>query len=119
VRPLDLTTKLLDRVWFLGEGEEELTVMRVEVIGRKQGKRVRHVFDLLDRYDVATHTSSMARTTGYTCTALVRWLAQGSWTRPGIAPPEVVGADNGCFEFVRAHLEARGVKLTHTVAMLA
>jgi saccharopine dehydrogenase-like NADP-dependent oxidoreductase len=119
VRPLDLTTKLLDRVWFLGEGEEELTVMRVEVIGHKQGKRVRHVFDLLDRYDVATRTSSMARTTGYTCTALVRWLAQGSWTRPGIAPPEVVGADNGCFEFVRAHLEARGVKLTHTVAMLA
>jgi saccharopine dehydrogenase-like NADP-dependent oxidoreductase len=119
VRPLDLTTKLLDRVWFLGEGEEELTVMRVEIVGRAQGRRVRHVFDLLDRYDVATRTSSMARTTGYTCTAMVRWLAGGSWTRPGIAPPEVVGADKGCFEFVRAHLEERGVQLTHAVEVLA
>ena len=119
VRPLDLTTRLLDRVWFLGEGEEELTVMRVEVVGRAQGTRVRHVFDLLDRYDVATRTSSMARTTGYTCTAMVRWLAQGSWTRPGIAPPEVVGAEKGCFEFVRAHLEERGVKLIHAVEVLA
>lgn len=118
VRPLDLTTKLLDRVWFLGEGEEELTVMRVEVVGRTQGKRVRHVFDLLDRYDVATRTSSMARTTGYTCTALVRWLAQGSWTRPGIAPPEIVAAERSCFEFVRSHLEERGVRLTHAVEVL-
>ncbi len=119
IRPLDVTTRLLDRAWFAGPDEEELTVMRVEVVGRVQGARVRHVYDLFDRYDVATRTSSMARTTGYTCTGLVRWLARGGWTRPGIAPPELPGAEPACFDFVLKHLAERGIRLTHTREVLS
>ena len=36
-----------------------------------------------------TETSSMARTTGYTCTAMVNLVAEGLWDEPGLAPPEV------------------------------
>ena len=86
--------------------------MRVEVAGRKDGKRVRQVFDLLDHYDAATHTSSMARTTGYTCTALVRWVAMHGAPMTGIVAPEIMGALPGCFDFVRAHHAERGVHVT-------
>ena len=119
IRPLDVTTRLLDRTWFAGPDEEELTVMRVEVVGRVQGARLRHVYDLFDRYDVATRTSSMARTTGYTCTGLVRWLARGGWTRPGIAPPELPGAEPACFDFVLKHLAERGIRLAHAQEVLS
>jgi lysine 6-dehydrogenase len=109
ISPMDVTARLLDRVWAFDEGEEDLTVMRVRVEGVREGRRERHTYHLLDRYDTETHTSSMARTTGYTCTALVRLVARNLYTKPGISPPELIGQDQGCFDFVMADLKARGI----------
>ncbi|HUK12990.1 MAG TPA: saccharopine dehydrogenase C-terminal domain-containing protein [Thermoanaerobaculaceae bacterium] len=109
VRPIDLTSRLLFASWKLGEGEEDLTVMRVVVEGRRGGTRRRLSFDLFDRYDRATRTSSMARTTGYTCTAGVRLLARGLYTRKGISPPEFIGREPACYDFMFAELARRGV----------
>ena len=109
VRPIDLTSRLLFASWKLGEGEEDLTVMRVVVEGRREGRRRRLSFDLFDRYDRATRTTSMARTTGYTCTAGVRLLARGLYTRKGISPPEFIGREPACYEFMFAELARRGV----------
>ncbi|HYJ78951.1 MAG TPA: saccharopine dehydrogenase C-terminal domain-containing protein [Longimicrobiaceae bacterium] len=115
VRPLDLAARLLFRMWQLGEGEEDLTAMRVEVEGRRGGRRVRYSYELLDRYDRASGTSSMARTTGYTCTAAVRLLARGLYARPGISPPEYLGREPGCYDFMMGELAARGVVFRETV----
>jgi lysine 6-dehydrogenase len=115
VRPLDLTSKLLFPLWQLHEGEADFTVMRVEVGGVKNGHKVRYTYDLLDHYDAATGTSSMARTTGYTCTAGVRLVASGAFKRPGISPPEFLGREEGCYLFVMKELAARGVVFRETV----
>lgn len=110
VSPRDVTTRLLDRVWSFDEGEEDLTIMRVQVDGIRDGQKERHTFHLLDRFDTETGTSSMARTTGYTCTAMVRMVAKNLYTEPGISPPELVGQDANCYEFVMAELAARGIR---------
>jgi len=115
VVPLELTSRLLFPLWQLVEGEEDLTVMRVVVEGTRSGARVRHDFELLDRYDAETGTLSMARTTGYTCTAGVRLLARGMYREPGIAPPEFVGRAPGCYLFVMQELAARGVVFRESV----
>ncbi|HSN87092.1 MAG TPA: saccharopine dehydrogenase C-terminal domain-containing protein [Thermoanaerobaculia bacterium] len=115
VRPLDVTAKLLFSAWQLAEGEEDLTVMRVAVEGEKDGRKVRFTWDLLDRYDRATRTTSMARTTGYTCTAMVRLVAAGLWTRPGVTPPELVGREPAAVDFILKHLAARGIVFRETV----
>ncbi|MFS8637607.1 MAG: saccharopine dehydrogenase C-terminal domain-containing protein, partial [Gemmatimonadota bacterium] len=109
VRPIDVTARLLFDAWMLRPGEQDLTVMRVEVEGTKDGKRVRHVYTLLDRYDERTGIHSMARTTGYTCTAMVRLVARGMFREPGVLPPEIVGRDEACFDFIMSELAARGV----------
>jgi saccharopine dehydrogenase-like NADP-dependent oxidoreductase len=119
VRPLDFTSKLLFPVWHLGEGEEDLTVMQVVIEGVRQGKRVRHTYDMLDRYDRATGTTSMARTTGYTCTAAVRAFAKGLYRRKGLSPPEYMGREKGVYEFMRDDLAKRGVVLTERVEELS
>ncbi|MEZ4559653.1 MAG: saccharopine dehydrogenase C-terminal domain-containing protein [Caldilineaceae bacterium] len=62
----------------------------MQVEGTKDGQRVRHTFDLLDRFDATTGTTSMARTTGYTCAIVARLVADGRFARPGICPPELV-----------------------------
>ena len=103
--PLQLTSKILLREWKLGPEEEELTVMKVIV----EGERERVEYDLLDRYDPKTKTSSMSRTTGYTCTAAVNLIAKGLFKEKGVFPPELVGKNKECFDFVLSYLKERGV----------
>ena len=79
----------------------------------KNGHRVVHVYNLLDHYHPETETSSMARTTGYMCTAMVRIVAEGLWTEPGVAAPETVGAREDCFQAIMKHLEEREVHIFH------
>jgi saccharopine dehydrogenase-like NADP-dependent oxidoreductase len=115
VRPIDVTARLLQDSWRFEEGEEDLTAMRVVVEGNRGGKAVRHTFELLDRYDPETRTQSMARTTGYTCTAAVRLLAQGLYGHTGVSPLELVGREKVCFEFILSELGLRGVRFDRRV----
>ena len=108
ISPLEFTSKLLVDEWKLEEGEEEFTVMKVIVKGENRTVE----YNLLDRYDVATKTSSMARTTGYTCTAAVNLLTKGLFNDKGVFPPELVGKDKNCFEFVMQYLKERKVNWT-------
>lgn len=118
VRPSDVTETLLFDAWQFEEGEPDLTVGRISVEGTLNGDRVRHSWDLLDYYNPDTETSSMARTTGYTCAAMVLLVTEGLWKEPGVTPPEVVGRNAECFEFVLKHLDERGVNLFHRVETL-
>ncbi|MEM7417192.1 MAG: saccharopine dehydrogenase C-terminal domain-containing protein [Gemmatimonadota bacterium] len=118
VRPRDVTEALLFDEWSYNEGEEDLTVMRIIIEGVTNGKRVRHVWDLVDTYNVKTDTMSMARTTGYTCTGMVRLLARGAWNEPGLTPPEIVGKNPECFHAVRSHLKQRGVLIDRHIEEL-
>ncbi len=103
--PLQFTSKLLINEWKLGETEEELTVMKVMLHG--DGKTIE--YNLLDKFDASTQTSSMARTTGYTCTAAVHLLANNMVAKKGVFPPELLGDDKTCFDFVLNYLQERGV----------
>lgn len=118
VRPIDVTARLLFPQWKLEPGEVDLTVMRVLVEGTRDGKRVRHVYDLLDRYDEATEVHSMARTTGYTATVVARLLAAGLYREKGISPPEFLGRRLECVDFVLEGLAERGVHYTEHLEYL-
>jgi len=112
--PRALTEALLFRAWELGPGEPELTVLRVEVRGRRAGRDVAIVWELVDRTDPGTGATSMARTTGFPCAIAVRLLLDGTWTRPGVHPPEVLGGDAVLVARFRDELAARGVHLTRS-----
>jgi len=109
IRPIDLTTRLLFPLWQLEPKEPEFTLMRIKLDGQENGKKVSYQYDLLDRYDPVTETSSMARTTGYTCTGIARLVLSGHYTKAGISPPEFIGASDPCFEFLQQHLEQRQI----------
>jgi saccharopine dehydrogenase-like NADP-dependent oxidoreductase len=110
ISPLEFSSKILINEWRLGEEEEELTVMRVIVNGETNGKSKTIEYNLLDRYDAVLKTSSMARTTGYTCTAAVHLIEKGLFNEKGVFPPELVGKHRDCFEFVIGYLAERKVR---------
>jgi saccharopine dehydrogenase-like NADP-dependent oxidoreductase len=109
VSPLDVTAKLLFPKWKLGDEEPEFTIMRVIVKGNEEGKLVTYIYSLLDKYNVDTKTSSMARTTGYTCTAAAELILQRKFTRKGINPPEFLGEDENNFRLIFKYLEQRDI----------
>jgi saccharopine dehydrogenase-like NADP-dependent oxidoreductase len=109
VRPIAVTTSLLSPLWKYEKGEADLTVMRLVISGVEDGKPATYTYDMYDEYDPATGTPSMARTTGYTCTAVTRMVLDGGYSQKGISPPEFVGRVDGCWESVEQYLEDRGV----------
>jgi saccharopine dehydrogenase-like NADP-dependent oxidoreductase len=109
MRPLDLTAALLFPKWKMGEHEGDITIMRVTVKGKKDGRHSGFQYDLIDRYNPATQTLSMARTTGYTATSVVRMINAGLYSRRGIIAPEMVSEQPECVRFLLDELAARDV----------
>ena len=109
ISPLEFTSHLLIKEWKLGPEEEEFTIMKVELKGKQNGKEKTIEYTLYDEYDPATKTSSMARTTGYTCTAAVNLITKNLFTEKGVFPPELVGKHKKCFDFVISYLKERNV----------
>ncbi len=109
IRPLDFTAKLLFPIWKLQPGETDITVMQVVVEGEKGGEKVRHTYDLFDRFDSASNVHSMARTTGYTATAAVRMLAAASTSARGSSPRSSSASSPSASSSCSKELAERGV----------
>ncbi len=109
IRPIDFTSKILFPKWKLKKGEADFTLLRVIIEGKKEKKRFRYIYELFDRYDEVTHTHSMARTTGYTATIVLRMIIKGLYNRIGISPPEFIGKQPECIKFMTDELKKRGI----------
>ncbi len=107
--PLAMTAKVLFPKWKLGEGEADITIMRVIVRGKKGGQEKRYQWDLIDHYDAKNGILSMARTTGYTATAAVRMLEAGLYQHKGVSAPEFLGKHPECVSYLLEQLAQRGV----------
>ena len=109
IKPLDVTAKLLFPLWKLKEGEGEFTIMRVTISGIENGSDVTYQYDLYDRYDQATDTLSMSRTTGYTCAGVADMLMKGMISQTGVMAPEMVGREEKNFRYLLHYLAERDV----------
>ncbi len=115
ISPLEFTSKMLFPKWKLERGEADITVMQVTVQGMKNGKKILFTYDLLDRYNEKTGVHSMARTTGYTATTVLRMLAKGMYKQKGISPPEYIGKHPECVKYIIKGLKKRGVEYIETI----
>ncbi|MEO8349483.1 MAG: saccharopine dehydrogenase C-terminal domain-containing protein [Acidobacteriota bacterium] len=109
VSPRQVTERLLARAWRREEGAEEFTYLKVVVTGRRSGASVRTTFELLDRTDASTGTTSMARTTAFPCAAAARMLARGEYRDPGVRPLELLAADREAARRFAAYLSPKGI----------
>lgn len=72
-----------------GDGSGDMVVVRVEVAGRRAGKRTRMRYEVLDLQDVATGLTAMARTTGFSLSLTALLQARGE-VRLGVGTPDEV-----------------------------
>ena len=86
----------------------DLVALRVQVTGRSGGRRIRHLWECVDRYDEAAGISAMERTTGFTL-SIVGLLLAGGAIEPGVRTPDgALPADR----FV-SELAKRGIRIEH------
>jgi lysine 6-dehydrogenase len=69
-------------------GSKDLVALRVEAEGKKDGKRHRIVFDLIDYHDDRTGITAMERTTGFSLSIIGQLQATGL-VKPGVMTPDL------------------------------
>ena len=92
-----------------GERDEDLAWIRVDVRGARGGKRVRVVYDLVDRRDFATGFTAMQRTVEFTLACGARLIHDGALKRTGLLSPIDVP-----WELVFPALERHGIRVART-----
>lgn len=115
LKPIDFTSRILFKQWKLQPGDEEFTVMKIVIKGTTSHGPETVEYLLYDEYSKETQTSSMSRTTAYTCTAAVNLLTDGLFAEKGVFPPELIGKHERCFEYMLQYLAERNVVYKKTV----
>ena len=116
ISPLTLTAKMFFPQWQYQPGEEDLTVMRIVISGTENDLPKTYTYNLFDAYDRQTHTRSMSRTTGYTCTAVATMILEDTYAQKGIIVPEYLGRDETHVQRILSYLKQRGVEYKLTVS---
>ncbi len=111
IRPIDLTAKLLFPLWKLKNNEKEFTVLKIIIRGIENGKFKKYIYNLYDEFNSKTKTSSMSRTTGYTCTAAANLVSGKIFSRKGISPPEYLGENEKSFNYILSYLKKRNINI--------
>ena len=114
ISPLEFTSKLLFPKWKLEPGEIDITVMRIQVEGMKDGQLSSYRWDLYDEADTKSGVHSMARTTGYAATSALRMMEKGIFNTAGVYFPEVVGERSECVDYMLADQSERGIHYSFT-----
>ncbi len=111
IKPIDFTSKILFPLWQLKPGDREFTVLKILIEGIEKGKTKIYNYYLYDEFDEETQTTSMARTTGYTCSAVADLILNNKFGRKGIIPPEFVGENEKCFNDIVQYLKQRNISI--------
>jgi len=111
VSPRKFLTALLYPKLKLGKDERDMTVLRVEVIGKKGDNEAQYTFDLIDYRDEKTGILSMARTTGYTGSIIAQLIYEGKIKEKGIVVPEKLGANKELFKEILKEYSKRDIRI--------
>jgi len=118
ISPLEMTSSILFDQWKLNENEVDITVMRITVTGDKDGKKMRHSFELYDEYDPTSKIHSMARTTGYTASVALRMIDKQLYTKAGVCFPEYLGKNQQIVDFMLSGLKERNINYDYKIENL-
>ncbi len=110
VEPREFVGKVLNDKLAL-RNERDLTLLRVDVAGLKDGRRIHRRFEMIDHYDSERKMTSMARTTAFPCAIAAQLLGSGQVKKTGLVPPELA-FDKMLRGKIRQYLTDRRIMIT-------
>ncbi len=116
IKPLDVISSLLVEHWKMDQKDQDLTVMQVEVEGEQENNSMKYSFYLYDEYDRQNNILSMARTTGYTASIIVKLLIEERIEQEkGLVPPEFLGKNEAIFEYMLKEYSKRDINIERRI----
>jgi lysine 6-dehydrogenase len=77
ITPFQFMVNHLEPQLHYKEGERDLVLLRTIVSGKKEGRKIKITYDLLDRRDLETGLYAMNRTVGYTASIVAQMVGRG------------------------------------------
>jgi len=109
ISPRKIMSSLLSDRLAMKENDRDMTLLKVVA---NKGDR-QSVYEMVDRYDERTHTTSMARTTSYPASIVAQFLLEGKIKRNGFLPPEEA-IDSKLFDEFLYALKQKSISITKT-----
>jgi lysine 6-dehydrogenase len=94
-----------------GDDERDVVVVRIEVVGSKDGKKMRAIHQVIDRRDLETGFTAMSRTVGYTASIGAQMIATGKIRKRGLLSP----VNDTPYELFAQELRKRDIRITSEV----
>jgi len=114
VSPRELTVRLFERKLVKPE-VKDFVVLKVEVVGIRDGKQTSYVYHMLDWFDEKLGLTAMARTTAYPASIVARLILNEAIAERGVVPPEKIGMNEEVFQMFWGELRKRGITITEEI----
>jgi lysine 6-dehydrogenase len=98
--PRDVFHAIMDRTWTFPD-EPDLLILRVDVLGTKDGKKARYRAQIIDRQDPKTGFSAMERTTAFAAAIVTALQARGQTPKGAVSLEKAVRASDFVKELAR------------------
>jgi len=118
VTPREFLVELGEKTLQYEQGEGDLVVQRVHVIGQKNGERTLYAYEFMDFYDEENDTTAMARTTAYPCSIVAQMIARGDIKERGVVHAGKIGWNIQLAEAFFSELAKRGIHIKETVTVV-
>ncbi len=109
VSPIQFTASLLggQRQFQYADNERDVTLVRIDVRGKKHGQKRRLVYQLIDRGDPETGFTAMQRTVGFTMSLGARLIIEERLQKEGVLTPIDIP-----YHLVAEGLQRHGIQIT-------
>ena len=85
--PREFLSRHLEPQLHYGPTERDMIILRVDVVGTRQGRRSARRYELVDYRDLQTGTLAMSRAVGYPASIVAQMVLSGEIRRRGVASP--------------------------------
>ncbi|MGC9778988.1 MAG: saccharopine dehydrogenase NADP-binding domain-containing protein [Candidatus Heimdallarchaeota archaeon] len=87
--------------------ERDLAILLIELVGLKDGKKTRVIYQVIDKRDLKTGFTAMSRTVGFTASIGAQMLGTNQITKKGLLSP----VNDIPFDFFKKELEKRNINI--------
>jgi lysine 6-dehydrogenase len=115
ITPREFLIELGEKTLQYEEDEGDIVILRVHVIGEKNGEKTTCSYDFMDFYDKETGITAMARTTSYPCSIVAQMIARGDIKEKGVIHAGKIGWQPQLANSFFSELKKRNIQIHETV----
>ena len=93
------------------DNERDIVLVRIEVLGEKNGKRVCSMYQIIDKCDLETGLTAMSRTVGFTAAIGASILGSNKLQKRGVLSP----VRDVPYELLKKELSKRNIEITESI----